>query len=228
MVPSTCPLTIVCTLHGCPVDRTVHACAHEKTRRGDCFSSNVKGIIWVIDSSDKELFPPFTLETLQTIGDSHEYLLYCLGAIHKIKKRKKKKGINQRIPLLILANKQDLGSHVLSVEDIRMRLGITWEKIPWKTFSSAHDGLPNLFDGLEGCKEILRIIYDYLPGIDFDELSMRKVKFLKFCRKELMENREVKVQRCVALEGSSEKHDGLKEGIQWLVDAIEKYNRAAE
>ncbi len=111
---------------------------NKQRRRIRNYFFNIHGIIWVVDSNDRERCPlpedgPRKATNLLTT--SKEDLDYILGEIHEAKK----------LPLLVLANKQDLPNAI---------------KMRWISFLHATSLKKWLIE--DG---IIRVIYDYLPGI---------------------------------------------------------------
>jgi len=103
----------------------------------------------------------------------------------------------QNVPLLILVNKQDL-PNALTLHEVSQRLEMApGSKMPWTVFAKDCG-----FEMYLNEEEIIARIYEYLPGVPIDW------------------KRELHFEGCCATSG-----DGLWEGLVWLEEAIERFEK---
>ncbi len=86
-----------------------------------------------------------------------------------------------------------------------------------------------LNENLNGCKDVLRLIYDYLPGgkgvsdVGDEGEGLGGDELFETYRNDIIAgwNRAVKVLGCsCSRQVSREENEGIIEGFQWIVDAI--------
>jgi len=135
------------------------------------YYQGMTGLIFVIDSNDRERLPipKYQSNVYSTAKDELHRMLQEDEAQH--------------IPLLIYANKQDLPQS-LSTEEVIESLGVYVEtKMDWKKFSDECELQKYVNE-----QGIIRCIYDFLPGVTYDEVNPSL-------------QRDVHVQGCCATTG---------------------------